>query len=168
MHDDHYDGHHSEVMHDALISKVGYSYVLKDGGIDDPLYARPPHTPFNTEWRKNLPKDLPGGEPVVVTNRKYFDSLLDDNNIRLNRDYYTWAPVTERLRQAFRDVYGNDGTHTPISRMKECQTAFVAAAGHSLREWMDQTNRHTIANRKMYRELTQIVTWARVGDLKPR
>ena len=145
--------------------RTGYAAVMRDGGIDDPKFVRPPHTPYNTEWRK---QPLPENEPIVVTNRKYFDSMLDDNNIRMNPDYYAWAPVSERLRQAFRDVYGEDGTKTPISRMPECQTAFIAAAGHSLREWMEKTNRHTIANRKIYRELTQIVTWARTGDLKPR
>lgn len=159
MHDD-YDSNTDVAFSDA---KQGLQCVLQDGGIDDPRHNPPaPITPL--AWR-NQP--ITDHEPVVVTNRKYFDSLLDDNNIKLNPDYYAWAPVSERLRKAFRDVYGKDGTITPLSRVTECQTAFIAVAGASLREWMDQTGRHNVANRKIYRELTQIVTWARIGDLKP-
>lgn len=159
-----YDDHHHDSKHVPTETATGYDAVKKHGLIDDPRFSPAAPAPFNPEWRNKAA----GDENIIVTDGRHFSSTLDRLNIQLGHDYDCWAPVGERLVNAFRTVYGADGTHTPVSRMPECQTAFIAAAGASLREWMDQTQRHTVENRTLYRGLIQELAWVRKGSIKPR
>lgn len=159
-----YDDHHHESDHVPPTQANGYNAVKKHGLIDDPRFHRPAPPPFNPSWRH---APVARDEAAIITDGRHFSDTLDRLNISLGHDYDCWAPVGERLTNAFRAVYGADGTQTPLSRTRECQTAFIAAAGASLREWMDQTQRHTVQNRILYRGLIQELAWARTGDMKP-
>lgn len=159
-----YGDHHHESDHIPPAQANGYEAVKKHGLIDDPRFHRPAPPPFNPSWRN---EPVTGNETIIVTDGRHFSDTLDSLNMKLGHDYDCWAPVGERLTNAFRAVYGADGTQRPLSRTTECQTAFIAAAGASLREWMDQTQRHTVQNRILYRGLIQDLTWVRTGDMKP-
>lgn len=159
-----YDDHHEEITTPAPGGfKSGYNCVSGHGLIDDPKHNPPAPLPFAPAWR-----DQPA-EPsaVVVTNGRYFSDALDSANIGLGHDYYHWGSVGECMIHAYRAVYGPDGTKTPVARMPECQTAFIAVAKAHINQWLDNTRQHTAENRQRYRGLIQDLTWVRKGDLKP-
>lgn len=158
MYGDHYSDHHS-----PAVIKPGYEDVKTPGKMDSPSYNPPAPLPFAPAWRENVDKTA----PHVVTDNKYFDSALDDLNINAHHSYYNWRPVAEALRQAFVDVYGKNGTKTPVAKMPECQEAFIAVARAAVADFLEKTDQHTVEKRMFYRGMIQELTWARKGTLKP-
>ena len=153
---------HNEETNELLMPKPGYRFVMKDG-MDDPAYPTPMPSKFAPAWRQAA---LPSGEPYVVTKGRYFCDALDKAIISKDHSYGCWAPVAERINTAFREVYGNEGTKTPLSRMPECQGAFVTAATAYVNQWLKQTGQNTVEKRRFYRAKIQDLTWVRIGDLK--
>lgn len=157
------DLHHHEHTHDTAI-KPGYEFVKGPGKIDDPVNPPPHPGNFNPAWRNNVDTS----SPHVVTNNKYFLSALDDANISARHPYENWAPVADSLRFAFLNVYGPNGTKTPVNKMSECQAAFIAVAKSTVTTFLDLSGQHTREKREFYRNMIENLTWVRTGDLKPR
>ena len=131
--------------------------------MDNPQNNPPAPLPFDPVWRHQPIDD----QSVIITNGKYFSDALDRANINLAHGYDHWGSVGECLTDAFRAVYGPNGTKTPVTRLPECQTAFIAVAKAHINQWLVNVGKHSVENRQLYRGMIQNLTWVRAGDLQP-